>query len=143
MSLYSEINREIICQIIEGERLTLTLWFTRDSTHDEDAKLISLLSEKLLNDSIREPLSKLPVPASSNMYWYSSDSSSDQQSGFDLCCARLHVLGFDVYCHERKGTISDSMELLLGPLQLSNGNELFELEFVNILHALQVPKHIQ
>jgi hypothetical protein len=33
---------------------------------------------------------------------------------------------------------SDSTELLMEPLQLVRGNELFKQEFVNILHALQV-----
>ncbi|KAI3857095.1 hypothetical protein MKW92_038764 [Papaver armeniacum] len=56
-----------IHSVDEGERLTLTLWFTRDSSHDEDVKLISLLDDR--------PFPYLPLPASSNMYWFFQDQA--------------------------------------------------------------------
>ncbi|KAG6766004.1 hypothetical protein POTOM_030068 [Populus tomentosa] len=124
-------NIHAVDEIIEGERLTLTLWFSRDSAHDEDAKLISLLSKNM-------PELKLPMLASSNMYWFSLDPASHQQLGFDICLARMHVLGFDMCSCQAEGLFSDSTELLMEPLQLARGNELFKQEFVNILHALQV-----
>ncbi|KDP38171.1 hypothetical protein JCGZ_04814 [Jatropha curcas] len=132
-------NVHSVDEIIEGERLTLTLWFSRDSAHDEDAKLISLLSENILYSSNSVPGSKLfPVLASSNMYWFSPESVSSQLSGFDICCARILVLGFDIYSSKGKSSFSDFTELLTEPVQLARGNELFEREFVNILHLLQV-----
>ncbi|XP_074584378.1 uncharacterized protein LOC141840322 isoform X2 [Curcuma longa] len=38
--IYTADERNIHCvdEVIDGERLTLTLWFTRDCLHDEDAK---------------------------------------------------------------------------------------------------------
>ncbi|XP_002527551.2 uncharacterized protein LOC8272312 [Ricinus communis] len=131
-------NVHSVDEIIEGERLTLTLWFSRDSTHDEDAKLISLLSEKMLYVANNMPVLKLPILASSNMYWFSLEPASDQQSGFDICCARIHVLGLDFYSSQGKSMFSDFSELLMKSLQLAWDNELFEQEFVNILHLLQV-----
>lgn len=125
-------------QIIDGERLTLALWFSRDSSHDEDAKLISLLSESALHSN--KLSSWLPLPASSNMYWFSLDQSSEDQLGFDICWARLHVLGFDLLYSQDKSCNSDISELLTEPLRLARGNALFDQEFVNILHALQVLK---
>lgn len=126
----------IIWQITGGERLTLTLWFSRDASHDEDAKLVSLLSQRLLHNNVPGPC--LPLLASSNMYWFSLDQSSHRQLGFDICWARLHVLGFDVYSYQDTSCDSDLSELLTMPLQLARGVELFNVEFVNILHALQV-----
>uniref|UniRef100_A0A2K1R523 Uncharacterized protein n=1 Tax=Populus trichocarpa TaxID=3694 RepID=A0A2K1R523_POPTR len=76
--------------------------------------------------------------ASSNMYWCSSDLASHQQLGFDICFARMHVHGFDICSCRGKSLFSDSTELLMEPLQLVRGNELFKQEFVNILHALHV-----
>jgi hypothetical protein len=76
--------------------------------------------------------------ASSNMYWCSSDLASHQQLGFDRCFARMHVHGFDICSCRGKSLFSDSTELLMEPLQLVRGNELFKQEFVNILHALHV-----
>lgn len=126
----------IISQVTGGERLTLTLWFSRDASHDEDAKLVSLLSQRLLYNNVPGPC--LPLLASSNMYWFSLDQSSHHKLGFDICWARLHVLGFDVYSHQDGSCDSDLSELLTMPLQLARGSELFNVEFVNILHALQV-----
>ncbi|CAK7326856.1 unnamed protein product [Dovyalis caffra] len=139
-AIYTADSRNIhsVDEITEGERLTLTLWFSRDSAHDEDAKLISLLSKNMLHSSINVPELKLPMPASSNMYWFSPDPASHQQLGFDICFARMHVLGFDICSCRGKSLFSDSTELLMEPLQLVRGNELFKQEFVNILHALQV-----
>ncbi|KAJ7942820.1 2-oxoglutarate (2OG) and Fe(II)-dependent oxygenase superfamily protein [Quillaja saponaria] len=109
--MYTADNRNIhsVDEITDGERLTLTLWFSRDASHDEDVKLISLFSNNLLHSSV--PDSCIPLPASNNMYWFSQDQASDELLGFNICWARLHVLG---------------------------GTELLDHEFVNILHALQV-----
>ncbi|KAF3944520.1 hypothetical protein CMV_029021 [Castanea mollissima] len=40
-------NIHSVDEIADGERLTLTLWFSRDASHDEDARLVSLLSQSL------------------------------------------------------------------------------------------------
>ncbi|KAG2701743.1 hypothetical protein I3760_06G058200 [Carya illinoinensis] len=128
-------NIHSVDEITGGERLALTLWFSRDASHDEDAKLVSLLSQRLLHNNVPGPC--LPLLASSNMYWFSLDQSSHRQLGFDICWARLHVLGFDVYSYQDTSCDSDLSELLTMPLQLARGVELFNVEFVNILHALQ------
>ncbi|KAM2329863.1 uncharacterized protein LOC126607612 [Malus sylvestris] len=130
-------NTHSVDEITDGERLTLALWFSRDATYDEDAKLISLLSQSLLHDNV--PKLCLPMPASSNMYWFSPDqASSDHQLGFDICWARLHVLGYDLLFRQDKSHCSNIAELLMEPLRLARGDELFDHEFINILHALQV-----
>lgn len=72
------------------------------------------------------------------MYWFSPDQASTLRPGFDICCARLHVLGFDVYSYQERNFDSDFPELLMKPLKLAMGNELLDKEFGNILHALQV-----
>ncbi|RRT43573.1 hypothetical protein B296_00054858 [Ensete ventricosum] len=124
-------------QVIDGERLTLTLWFTRDSAHDEDAKLIKILSQRLLVEHI-EPKPFLPLPASSSMYWL-----AQEKSGFDVRCARMSILGYDFCPSEGKCSTDDSpcdpLELLDGRLYLGKGDEVLDKEFVNSLHALQVP----
>ncbi|XP_062113238.1 uncharacterized protein LOC133824372 [Humulus lupulus] len=129
-------NIHSVDEIIDGERLTLALWFSRESSYDEDAKLISLLSESALHSN-----KWLPLPASSDMYWFSLGQSSEDRLGFDICWARLHVLGFDILYSEDKSCYSDISELLMEPVQLARGNELFDKEFVNILHALQVVQY--
>ncbi|KAF4368460.1 hypothetical protein F8388_018584 [Cannabis sativa] len=136
--IYTADNRNIhsVDEIIDGERLTLALWFSRESSHDEDAKLISLLSERTLHNN-----KCLPLPASSDMYWFSLDQSSEDHLGFDICWARLHVIGFDILYAEDKSCCSDISELLMEPVQLARGNELFDKEFINILHALQVVQY--
>lgn len=74
------------------------------------------------------------------MYWFPPDKAS----GFDIRCARLHVLGYDLYSSRDKSYFSavesskDSSDLLIEPLQLARGDELFNKEFSNILHTLQV-----
>ncbi|PON56408.1 Prolyl 4-hydroxylase, alpha subunit [Trema orientale] len=138
--IYTADSRNVhsVDEIIDGERLTLALWFTRDSSHDEDAKLISLLESSLHGNRLN---SWLPLPASSSMYWYSLGQSSEDQLGFDICWARLHVLGFDLLYSQDESCYFDISELLMEPLQLARGNELFEQEFVNILHALQVVQY--
>lgn len=137
---YISVVNLFCLQISDGERLTLALWFSRDSSHDEDAKLLSLLSERLSHSSNPKHNSWLPLPASSNMYWFFPAHASDDQLGFDICWARLHILGFDVLYSRDNGCYSDISELLIEPLHLARGNELFEMEFVNMLHALQVLK---
>lgn len=127
-------------QITGGERLTLTLWFSRDGSHDEDAKLITFLSEKQLPRSIHETRSFLPRPASSRMYLFPPDT----ESGFDICFARIHALGYDLYsledisCFSALDSSNDLSEVLMAPLRLVRKHELFGEEFVNILHVLQV-----
>lgn len=114
----------------------MALWFSRDAAHDEDAKLISLLSQTPLRNNGPELL--LPLPASSNMYWFSPEHASSYEFGFDICCARLHVLGYDVVYSEEKISCSNVSELLIERLRLARADELFDYEFLNILHALQV-----
>ncbi|KAK4261845.1 hypothetical protein QN277_004789 [Acacia crassicarpa] len=136
--MYTADQRNIhsVDEIIDGERLTLTLWFSRDSSHDEDAKLISLLSQNLLHDKMAD--SSLPWPASSSMYWFSVEQASEQQLGFNICWARLQVLGYDICLSQDVDCDSDVSELLIKPVRLVRGNEMLEQEFVNILHVLQV-----
>ncbi|KAF8389678.1 hypothetical protein HHK36_024197 [Tetracentron sinense] len=144
--MYTADTRNIhsVDEITDGERITLTLWFSRDGSHDEDSKLISLLSQSLLNSLAKEPVSYLPLPASSNMYWFSLDQASQPPSGFDIRWARVHVLGYAFCSFDDKGDYSmsdlsnDPSELLMKPLQLAREDELFDKEFVNSLHALQV-----
>ncbi|KAL6351656.1 hypothetical protein AAG906_041010 [Vitis piasezkii] len=137
-------NIHSVDEITDGERLTLTLWFSRDCSHDEDAKLVSLLSQSQLHSSNNEPDSYLPLPASSSMYWFSPDHISQHQSGFDICWARMHILGYDLFSPQDKSCFSaldsscDFSERLMEQLQLARGDELFDQEFVNILHVLQV-----
>ncbi|RVW34563.1 hypothetical protein CK203_079309 [Vitis vinifera] len=140
----NEMQNSKDAQITDGERLTLTLWFSRDCSHDEDAKLVSLLSQSQLHSSNNEPDSYLPLPASSSMYWFSPDHISQHQSGFDICWARMHILGYDLFSPQDKSCFSaldsscDFSEQLMEQLQLARGDELFGQEFVNILHVLQV-----
>jgi len=82
--------------------------------------------------------SYLPLPASGNMYWFSHGQDSNYQFGFNICWARLHVLGYDIYISEDSGCESDVSELLVKPVHLVRGSELLDQEFVNIMHALQV-----
>lgn len=135
--MYTADDRNIhsVDEVTDGERLTLALWFTRDSSHDEDSKLVSRLSQCLSH----QPSSKshefcLPLPASSNMYWF----CPNQNTGFDICVARLHLLGFNIHSLQDKDHSSDASEQLMGPLQIAKGEELLTRKFTNILHALQV-----
>ncbi|KAJ4710153.1 2-oxoglutarate (2OG) and Fe(II)-dependent oxygenase superfamily protein [Melia azedarach] len=138
--IYTADNRNIhsVDEVTLGERLTLTLWFSRDSSHDEDAKLISLLSQNLLHGSDNASKLCLPLPASSNMYWFAPNQASHDELGFNICCARLNVLGYDIYFSDKISSFSDSSELLMEPLQLARADDLFYKEFANILQALQV-----
>ncbi|XP_010534179.1 PREDICTED: uncharacterized protein LOC104809799 [Tarenaya hassleriana] len=139
--LYTADSRNIhsVDEVSDGERLTLTLWFSRDSSHDEDSKLVSRLSRHPslpLSGSLE---SCLPLPASSNMYWFSPDQEAGSQSiGFNICMARLHVLGFDSDFSQEHENLEHFSEQLMGPIQLAKGGELFNWKFANILHALQV-----
>ncbi|MED6193663.1 hypothetical protein PIB30_021638 [Stylosanthes scabra] len=136
--MYTADKRNIhsVDEITDGERLTLTLWFTRDGSHDEDVKLVSLLSQHLLHKDM--VASHLPLPASSDMYWFSQDQASNYQFGFNICWARLHILGYDISISEDSTCDSDVSELLVKPVKLVRGDELLDHEFGNILHALQV-----
>ncbi|XP_027919896.1 uncharacterized protein LOC114178277 isoform X2 [Vigna unguiculata] len=129
-------NIHSVDEITEGERLTVALWFSRDGSHDEDKKLISLLSQHLLHKNLAD--SYLPLPASCNMYWFSLGQASDCQFGFNICWARLHVLGYDIYISQDSGDDCDVSDLLVKPVHLVRGSELLDQEFVNIMHALQV-----
>uniref|UniRef100_A0A1J3DNI5 Uncharacterized protein n=1 Tax=Noccaea caerulescens TaxID=107243 RepID=A0A1J3DNI5_NOCCA len=130
--MYTADDRNIhsVDEVTDGERLTLAMWFSRDSSHDEDSKLVSRLSQC---EPYGERLALLPLPASTNMYWF-----CHQNRGFDICVARLHLLGFDVYSLQDKDRSLDASEQLMGPLQLAKGGKLLTLRFTNILHALQV-----
>ncbi|CAA7058236.1 unnamed protein product [Microthlaspi erraticum] len=130
--MYTADDRNIhsVDEVTDGERLTLAMWFSRDSSHDEDSKLVSRLSQCELHG---ERLTLLPLPASTNMYWF-----PHQNIGFDICVARLHLLGFGVCSLKDKDASFDASEQLMGPLQLAKGGELLTMRFTNILHALQV-----
>ncbi|XP_039685460.1 uncharacterized protein [Medicago truncatula] len=136
--MYTADDRNIhsVDEITDGERLTLALWFSRDGSHDEDTKLVSLLSQHLLHKSMAS--SCLPFPASSNMYWCSQNQASTDHFGFNICWARLHVLGYDIYISQDSSSGFDVSELMVKPVRLVRGSELLDHEFVNILHALQV-----
>ncbi|KAF5197574.1 2-oxoglutarate (2OG) and Fe(II)-dependent oxygenase superfamily protein [Thalictrum thalictroides] len=137
-------NIHSVDEITDGERLTLTLWFSRDSSYDEDAKLISHLPQSLSNSLDDDPASYLPFPAPSNMYWFSSEQAPSHQSGFDISWARVHILGYsfcfsdDKICDFKLDSSCDLSEQLMKPLWLARDSELFSKEFVNSLHALQV-----
>ncbi|KAL7000748.1 procollagen-proline 3-dioxygenase [Sarracenia purpurea var. burkii] len=78
------------------------------------------------------------------MYWFPPEQASTYESGFDICFARIHALGYDLYSPQDKRCFSaldssdDLSETLMEPLQLVREDELFEEEFVNVLHVLQV-----
>jgi len=72
------------------------------------------------------------------MYWFSQDHASNDQFGFNICWARLHVLGYDIYISQDSSSGSDVSELMAKPVRLARGSELLDHEFVNILHALLV-----
>ncbi|KAM1541022.1 hypothetical protein PS1_010993 [Malus domestica] len=64
------------------------------------------------------------------MYSFSPDqTSSDHQLGFDLCQARLHVLGYDLLFRQDKSHCYNIAELTMEPLRLARGDELFDHEF--------------
>ncbi|XP_028073902.1 uncharacterized protein LOC114276316 isoform X7 [Camellia sinensis] len=143
--MYTADSRNIhsVDEITDGERLTLTLWFSRDGSHDEDAKLISFLSQSQLHRSIHESHLFLPLPASTKMYWFPPEQASTYESGCDICFARIHALGYDLCFPQDKSCLSaldtsnDFSETLMEPLRLTRGEELLDVEFVNILHVLQ------
>ncbi|KAK8516762.1 hypothetical protein V6N11_007527 [Hibiscus sabdariffa] len=134
-------NTHSVDEVVDGERLTLTLWFSRDSSHDEDAKLILLLEENLMHKSNNVPWSFLPLPASDNMYWFSPNQASNQDIGFDIRLGRLHALGFDVYYSPDLNFTTDLSELLMEPMQLARRDQLLDHKFVNLLHSLQVVQY--
>ncbi|CAH8382799.1 unnamed protein product [Eruca vesicaria subsp. sativa] len=129
--MYTADDRNIhsVDEVTDGERLTLAMWFSRDSSHDEDSKLVSRLS---LYSSLEFCL---PLPASPNMYWFCPHQDGSQNIGFDICVARLHLLGLDVHSLHDK---DDASEQLMGEIQIAKGGELLTRKFTNILHALQV-----
>uniref|UniRef100_A0A0E0KB22 Fe2OG dioxygenase domain-containing protein n=1 Tax=Oryza punctata TaxID=4537 RepID=A0A0E0KB22_ORYPU len=132
-------NTHCVDEVTEGERLTLTLWFTRDSAYDEDPKLLSFLSQTSLNYEPVHQSSYIPLPASDIMYWFAYD-----HSGFDIRCARVHILGFSFHTSidEDNKSIApaedDPIELLGKPVRLGRGDGVFDKVFANGLHALQV-----
>ncbi|EEC74838.1 hypothetical protein OsI_10685 [Oryza sativa Indica Group] len=132
-------NTHCVDEVTEGERLTLTLWFTRDSAYDEDPKLLSFLSQTSLNYEPVHQSSYIPLPASDIMYWFAYD-----HSGFDVRCARVHILGFSFHSSIDEDNKSvapaedDPIELLGKPVRLGRGDDVFDKVFANGLHALQV-----
>uniref|UniRef100_I1P9A6 procollagen-proline 3-dioxygenase n=1 Tax=Oryza glaberrima TaxID=4538 RepID=I1P9A6_ORYGL len=132
-------NTHCVDEVTEGERLTLTLWFTRDSAYDEDPKLLSFLSQTSLNYEPVHQSSYIPLPASDIMYWFAYD-----HSGFDIRCARVHILGFSFHTSIDEDNKSvapaedDPIELLGKPVRLGRGDDVFDKVFANGLHALQV-----
>ncbi|KAI4340279.1 hypothetical protein MLD38_025131 [Melastoma candidum] len=135
--IYTADSRNVhsVDEITMGERLTLTLWFSRDGSHDEDVKLISQLSQifpRQMNDVTITSI--VPFPASDTMYWFSGSahhSSSDLV--INICCGRLHALGFSIYYSE-----DPTNDLLLSkPLKVTRKDEYYNFEFSNLLHALQ------
>ncbi|KAH6764978.1 2-oxoglutarate and oxygenase superfamily protein [Perilla frutescens var. hirtella] len=140
-------NTHSVSEISEGERITLALWFSRDASHDEDAKLLKYLSSCSLSSQIGSIASCIPMLASSNMYWFPPEEASSFQTGFNICSARLYVLGFDVCFPDTsdkecqlaaRDPSSKILKLLEEPLCLTRGDELLSRDFFNILHALQV-----
>lgn len=112
----------------------------RDSAYDEDPKLLRFLSQSSWGYEPADQNSYIPLPASDNMYWFSYD-----QSGFDIRCARVHILGFSFRASsdgESNSTsvvpAEDPIELLGKPLRLGRGDDVFMKIFANSLHALQV-----
>ncbi|KAL8229893.1 hypothetical protein R6Q57_014793 [Mikania cordata] len=145
--IYTADSRNIhsVEEITEGERLTLTLWFSRDKSHDEDCKLISFLTKLPFHhpDTNSDGYLPIPLPASQNMYWFPPEESTTYHSGFDIRCARLHVIGCQLHSTnasllEDVHSSSDFSDIILEPIRLVRGNDLFDYEFANILHLLQV-----
>ncbi|CAL4938465.1 unnamed protein product [Urochloa decumbens] len=139
--IYTADNRNVHCvtEVTEGERLTLTLWFTRNRAYDEDPKLLTFLSQASLSCQPTEQKSYIPMPASDNMYWFSYD-----QSGFDIRNARVQFLGFSFHLSSGEYNPAvlpaedDPIELLGKQLRLGRGDAVFDKIFSNSLHALQV-----
>ncbi|CAH9053314.1 unnamed protein product [Cuscuta epithymum] len=146
--LYTADDRNIHCvdEVIDGERITLTLWFSRDASHDEDSKLISLLSEISVHNFNDKCDSILPIPAPINMHWFPPEEDIEySSSGFDIRCGRLHVMGFELYsslgvclCSPSEDSSRSLLKLLQEPLQLARMDELSSIKFANVSHALQV-----
>ncbi|KAF8081456.1 hypothetical protein N665_0885s0003 [Sinapis alba] len=132
--MYTADDRNIhsVDEVTDGERLTLAMWFTRDSSHDEDSKLISRLSQCASHEF------PLPLPASTNMYWFCPHQDPNRNIGFDICVARLHLLGFHVHSLQDNDRSLDASDQLIGPIQIAKGGEMLTRKFTNILHSLQV-----
>lgn len=120
------------------------MWFTLDPKHDEDAKLLMLLSSNPLTSLAGTPDSYCPLPAPDDMYWFCPDSFSDPRKGFDIRSARISILGCSL-CTRGDDNMDfftnrtdDSPLKLDKPLLLAQGDEVFKIEFSNSLHALQV-----
>lgn len=124
-----------ICfQVISGERLTLTLWFSRDSSYDEDSKLIARLDDILMEHQSQMCL--IPSPASSNMY-----QCSHLESVLDIRFMRLNALGYNLCSFDHKVSHSSSDSLddpMEKPIQICRGNQIYKEKFANSMHALQV-----
>ncbi|XP_071735743.1 uncharacterized protein [Rutidosis leptorrhynchoides] len=148
--IYTADSRNVhsVEEITDGQRITLTLWFSRDKSHDEDIKLISFLTNRSYDINDTSLSRYLPLPASQNMYWFPPEQSSTYHSGFDIRCARLHVLGYELYPSNSSSLVDvrssrDFSDILLEPLRLARENELVDREFANILHLLQVVQFYQ
>lgn len=138
--IYTADQRNIhsVDEITKGERITLTLWFTRDASHDEDARLLKSLSELPEYSAECSVASCFPVQAPDNMYWFPPEEASNFQSGFDIRLARLHVLGFDILPSDDEYSMSAVDSSSDMSIHLVHQNKLLTQVFVNILHALQV-----
>ncbi|KAF8089769.1 hypothetical protein N665_0497s0012 [Sinapis alba] len=154
--MYTADDRNIhsVDEVTDGERLTLAMWLNRDSSLDEDSKLVSRLSSSLYSGETFKPNAQedkwrgsslwsqnslcttlefgLSLLASTSMYWFCPHQDANQNIGFDICVVRLHLLGLDVHSLHDKDRSLEASEQLMGPIQIAKGGELLTL------HARQV-----
>lgn len=71
------------------------------------------------------------------MYWFSPEDDPNFKFGFDICWARLHALGYDIY-FPGDHDFSEYPDLFSQDVQLVWGDKIFFQKFENILHLLQV-----
>lgn len=140
------------------------MWFTRDSAHDEDKKLIQQLSGQFqvfgLQGGIVEggcwdsSFQWYPSPASATMYW-DGHGEPGKDRGFDIRCARLEVMGYNwrpaearefVVHGSGEGKASTGCEVHQSwlenqPVIVQAADDGLPHTFRNISHALQV--HLQ
>eukprot|EP00250_Pteridium_aquilinum_P035789 c9937_g1_i1 orf=141-1202(+) len=115
--IYRAEDMHCVDEVTHGERCTLALWFTLDSTCDEDAKILNsirlpptdlpVLGLHTSNMDNNYPANKsmwMPLPASSSMYIVNFTDESMQGTSerikaltfqSDLRVARLAALGFE------------------------------------------------
>ena len=66
------------------------------------------------------------------MYWFCHHQDANQNLRFDICFARLHLLGLDV--QEDKDPSLDTSEQLMGSIQIAKGGELLTRTSHEFLH---------